>query len=255
MAPSAIPITSESLTAQGVQQTIQETAPSSLGKSNGFKSTNTPKLAELDASLCQFTPTTSPKTVPLPGSDERGSHKICTDHMLTVDWNATTGWQVPQIKEYGPISLMPTASCLHYATECFEGMKLYRGMDGKLRLFRPHLNAARMVTSATRIALPAFDPEELLKLILKLCAKDGNKWLPKSQPGQFLYLRPTMIANDPFLGVQKPKEAILYVLMACFPSMDSNPAGMKLLASKDNTFRAWPGGHGFAKVGANYGPT
>jgi branched-chain amino acid aminotransferase len=265
MAPSAIPVTtSESLTNNGALHTIQVTAPSSLGKSNGFTKANgvkptstngTSKLAELNASLCEFTPTTSPKSVPLPGSAEQSSHKTCTDHMLTVSWNVTTGWQAPQIKPYGPLALMPTASCLHYATECFEGMKLYRGYDGKLRLFRPRLNAARMVNSATRIALPAFDPEELLKLIVKLCARDGEKWLPKSRPGSFLYVRPTMIADDPFLGVQKPQEALLYVIIACFPHMDSNPAGMRLLASKDDTVRAWPGGFGFAKVGANYGPT
>jgi branched-chain amino acid aminotransferase len=262
MAPSAVPITTQSLANEGALHTIEETAPSSLGKTNGFtngngfKHTNgASKLAELNASLCEFTPTTSPRSVPLPGSDEQLAQKTCTDHMLTVSWTAATGWQTPQIKPYGPLSLMPTASCLHYATECFEGMKLYRGYDGKLRLFRPNLNAARMVNSATRIALPAFDPEELLKLIVKLCAKDGGKWLPKSHPGSFLYIRPTMIANDPALGVQKPKEALLYIILACFPHMDTNPAGMKLLASKDDMVRAWPGGFGFAKVGANYGPT
>jgi branched-chain amino acid aminotransferase len=263
MAPSAIPVTTESLTDNGAIHTIEETAPSSFGKSNVFSngnsvkptSTGTAKLAELNASLYEFTPTTSPKSVPLPGSAEQLAQKTCTDHMLTVSWTATTGWQTPHIKPYGPLTLMPTASCLHYATECFEGMKLYRGYDGKLRLFRPHLNAARMVNSATRIALPAFDPEELLKLVVKLCAKDGEKWLPKSHAGSFLYIRPTMIANDPTLGVQKPQEALLYVILACFPHMDAKPAGMKLLASKDDMVRAWPGGFGFAKVGANYGPT
>lgn len=151
---------------------------------------------------------------------------------------------------------MPTASCLHYATECFEGMKLYRGFDGKLRIFRPELNAARMKMSATRIALPDFEPAELLKLIAKLCAVDGRKWLdPLSRKGDFLYIRPTMIASDPALGVQRPKEALPYIILCCFPSMDTIQSGMRLLASRDDMVRAWPGGFGFAKVGANYGPT
>ena len=47
----------------------------------------------------------------------------------------TSGWGVPEVKPYGPLSIMPTASVLHYATECFEGMKAYRGYDGKLRVF------------------------------------------------------------------------------------------------------------------------
>ena len=127
-----------------------------------------------------------------------------------------------------------------------------------------------MLRSATRIALPAFDPKELQKLIETLVAVDGEKWLPKSRPGNFLYLRPTMIANDDHLGVQRPKAALLYIIACCFPSLDTrigNPAptangsdekektGLKLLASKEDTVRAWPGGFGFAKVGANYGPS
>lgn len=172
---------------------------------------------------------------------------------------------------------MPTASVLHYATECFEGMKIYRGFDTRLRLFRPDRNCRRMLSSATRIALPAFDPGELQKLIEDLVSVDGEKWLPRSRPGQFLYLRPTMIATAAALGVQKPKEALLYIIACCFPSLDDStgsvvlnpvqsgtsngvmpedkPPGLRLLASKDDMVRAWPGGFGDAKVGANYGPS
>ena len=172
---------------------------------------------------------------------------------------------------------MPTASVLHYATTCFEGMKLYRGHDGLLRLFRPRLNCKRMLDSSTRISLPAFDPEELLKLIKKLVSVDGEKWLPKNRPGTFLYLRPTMVGSGESLGVQVPKEAMLFIIALCFPSFDepasispppqltatagraettrpSRP-GMRLLASAESTIRAWPGGFGYAKVGANYGPS
>ena len=161
-------------------------------------------------------------------------------------------------------------------------MKLYRGYDGALRLFRPDRNCRRMLKSATRIALPAFEPDELQQLIEALVAVDGGKWLPKSRPGSFLYLRPTMIANSPYLGVQMPKEAMLFIIACCFPAFDgpsgtfSNTSlthstfangaaqstkaqiprpGMKLLASKDDMVRAWPGGFGYAKVGANYGPS
>jgi branched-chain amino acid aminotransferase len=112
-----------------------------------------------------------------------------------------------------------------------------------------------MLMSANRIALPSFPPTELLKLIVALCATDGAKWLPRDQPGSFLYIRPTMIASDPALGVQRPKEATLFVMLTCFPPMGGNPSGMKLLASKSDMVRAWPGGFGFAKVGANYGPS
>ena len=106
--------------------------------------------------------------------------------MITARWTVEAGWEAPELKPYGPFSIMPTASVLHYATECFEGLKLYRGYDGKLRLFRPWKNCERMRISAARIALPDFEPAELEKLIKALCALDGTKWLPKERPGSFL---------------------------------------------------------------------
>ena len=209
--------------------------------------------------------------------------------MLTCAWSADSGWAAPEIKPYGPLSLMPTASVLHYATECFEGMKAYRGHDGKLRLFRPERNCARMLRSATRIALPGFEPSQLQKLIEKLVGVDGGRWLPDDGPrckgrGQFLYLRPTMIATTDALGVQIPREALLFIIMVLFPPLDepdlapkpsavhkslasaangekkdpaktNTPNGMRLLASRHDMIRAWPGGFGNAKVGANYGPS
>lgn len=203
--------------------------------------------------------------------------------MITATWTSATGWSAPSLQPYGALSLMPTASVLHYATTCFEGLKFYRGHDLRLRLFRPDRNCARMLRSATRIALPAFDPAELRKLIIKLVAVDGPKWLPKSRPGTFLYLRPTMIATTAALGVQKPREALLFVVACCWPGFDAPPPaatllpapntgtptlngpatkpadphapGLKLLASTADSIRAWPGGFGNAKLGANYGPT
>lgn len=197
--------------------------------------------------------------------------------MITCNWNSQTGWQRPRLEPYGPLSLMPTASVLHYATECFEGMKLYRGYDGRLRLFRPSQNTRRMLRSAKRIALPSFDPDQLEMLIHRLSAVDGERWLPKCRPGTFLYIRPTMIATAASLAVQKPPEVLLYII-ACFfpplhelakgsispmmasptlsaPTEHAAPSGMKLLASRDDMVRAWPGGFGSAKIGANYGPS
>lgn len=62
-----------------------------------------------------------------------------------------------------------------YATQCFEGMKLYRGYDGKLRLFRPDLNAARLAMSSARVALPSFDTEEFVKLLKAFLKIDGPR--------------------------------------------------------------------------------
>ncbi|KAM0715612.1 hypothetical protein Q7P37_009110 [Cladosporium fusiforme] len=232
-------------------------------------------LAPLDASKMIVTPNTSPRDVPPMDSPEVMAQKTCTDHMVTAAWNETTGWAAPELKPYGPFSIMPSASVLHYATECFEGLKLYRGYDGRLRLFRVNKNCERMRRSCERIALPDFDAKELEKMIIALCARDGAKWLPKERAGGFLYIRPTMISTDPALGVQRPKEALLYVIIALFPDMSKSLAtpnappalegdaapkkkatsGLKLLASTEDTIRAWPGGFGYAKLGANYGPS
>lgn len=116
---------------------------------------------------------------------------------------------------------MPNASVLHYTTECFEGLKVYRAYDLTLRLFRRDCNTRRMLNSAIRKSLPAFNPDELHKLIEEFVAVDCEKWLPKSQPVIFLYLRPTMIATAAALGLQKPKEALLYIIACCFPSFDT----------------------------------
>ncbi|KAL8813357.1 MAG: hypothetical protein Q9200_000313 [Gallowayella weberi] len=228
-------------------------------------------IQELDASALVLTRTTHPKAIP--DASELETMNVTTDHMITCTWTSTTGWQTPQLIPYGPLSLLPTASVLHYATECFEGMKCYRGHDGLIRLFRPDQNCIRMRTSAARISLPDFDPKQLQQLIATLARVEGEKWLPKSEPGTFLYLRPTLIGTEPGLSLRGPKEALLYIVALRFPTMNgpqvvtsSDDAvsvenegaaaqGLKLLASSEDMVRAWPGGFGFAKVGANYGPS
>ncbi|KAF2161638.1 hypothetical protein M409DRAFT_28032 [Zasmidium cellare ATCC 36951] len=268
MAPAAI-------TPESSGTTTPTTQSASALTQAGIKHALPETHAPLDASKITHTYTTTPRAVPAPDSDETKSQKTCTDHMVTARWTIESGWETPELKPYGPLSIMPSASVLHYATECFEGLKLYRGYDGKLRLFRVRKNCERMLRSARRIALPDFEPSELEKMIVALCATDGEKWLPKERAGHFLYIRPTFIGTDAALGVQRPREALLYVIIACFPdmtkSLPSPPAlngsaangaaekkassGLKLLASNEDTIRAWPGGFGYAKLGANYGPS
>lgn len=225
---------------------------------NGLTNGHTPLAAvlnELDADKLTYHYTKSPRAVPDEAVACAGTETICTDHMVIATWSATAGWSAPELRPYGPISLMPTASVLHYATECFEGLKAYRGYDGKLRLFRPDCNARRMQVSAVRISLPSFPPQELERLLLALVALDGPKWLPKDRPGSSLYLRPALIGTQPALGVQTPKEAMLFITASFMPKMDEPAGGMRLHTSPEDMIRAWVGGFGFAKVGANYGPS
>lgn len=99
--------------------------------------------------------------------------------MITVEWSSKSGWKVPRIVPFGSIALSPAANVLHYSSTCFEGMKAYRGIDGKIRLFRPRMNMARFNRSAARIGLPIADEDELLKIIWELVKIDQH-WAPKS---------------------------------------------------------------------------
>lgn len=263
MAPTATPVTGHTgeqdlnLTAAAVDHRLVENDTPS-GASNGTANGNgvaQRNVQELDASKLSYTFTKEPRDVPPLGVDSIDGSTVTTDHMITARWTAKAGWEAPELKPYGPLSLMPTASVLHYATECFEGLKAYRGYDGQLRLFRPDCNAQRMLTSSVRISLPSFPPTELEKLLVALMAVDGAKWLPRDRPGSFLYIRPTMIGTQSQLGVQAPSEALLYIIVTFMPVLDQPPGGMRLHTSPDDMVRAWVGGFGYAKVGANYGPS
>jgi branched-chain amino acid aminotransferase len=121
-----------------------------------------------------------------------------------------------------------------------------------------------MADSATRISMPAPDPEQLLELIKALCRLEGSRWLPSdTSRGKHLYVRPTLIAVDADLECKVPREVLLYVVITYWPSPPEStptsgawkrPKGLKLWASPEESIRAWPGGSGNKKVAANYAP-
>ncbi|XP_030006021.1 branched-chain-amino-acid aminotransferase, cytosolic isoform X1 [Sphaeramia orbicularis] len=172
-----------------------------------------------------------------------------TDHMLTIEWSSTEGWKAPLIKPFGNLSLHPACSSLHYAIQVFEGLKVYRGDDNKLRLFRPMLNMNRMASSAKKACLPAFDQPEFLECIRRLVEIDQD-WVPHSYNAS-LYIRPTFISTEQSLGVKKPCRALLYVIM-CLAGTYFNTNAASLWADP-KYIRAWKGGTGDCKMGGNYG--
>ena len=125
-------------------------------------------------------------------------------------------------------------------------MKAYRGLDGKLRLFRPWLNCSRLKMSNERVCLPTFDPDELLQLISAFLRVEGRRWLPDA--GSDFYLRPFIVGTGSSLGIQSPAEALLHLIAVLFPQRRGPPTGSKLIASSGDQIRAWPGGFGYAKV-------
>lgn len=253
MPPSATDSADTNLTASAIHR--KELAAPAIHQNGHVLPAAAGTQQPLDASRLIYNLTSSTRPVPDEATANAAPETVATDHMAIANWSEAAGWSAPEIKPYGPLSLMPTASCLHYATECFEGLKAYRGFDGRLRLFRPDRNARRMHMSAGRISLPLFEPEELEKLMIALLAVDGPRWLPRERPGAYLYLRPTLIGTQSQLGVQTPKEAMLYIIITFMPHLDKPAGGMRLHTSPEDMVRAWVGGFGYAKVGANYGPS
>ncbi|XP_050732142.1 branched-chain-amino-acid aminotransferase, cytosolic-like [Eriocheir sinensis] len=173
--------------------------------------------------------------------------------MLKIYYTRDSGWGAPRITPLQDLRLHPAAKVLHYSVELFEGMKAFRGVDDEIRLFRPGMNMARMNRTAARSALPTFDSEELITLLKKLVNVD-QEWVPHTESSS-LYIRPTLIGTEPTLGVVRPAEALLFVILSPVgPYFASGFKPVSLLA--DPRFvRAWPGGVGEMKMGANYGPT
>lgn len=179
--------------------------------------------------------------------------RVFSDHMLCVEWTDGRGWGVPRIQPLQALSLHPAAQTLQYGAQCFEGMKAYAGPDGRPRLFRPELNTARLLRSAVRLALPSFDCAELQACLAALLRVEAD-WVPRL-PGFSLYLRPTLVATTPFLGVGPPQHATLFVVLSpCGPYVTGPPQAVRLYL-EEGVVRAAPGGVGSYKVGGNYAPT
>lgn len=214
-----------------------------------------PRLAvsTLDAAKLEITRCATNATPPANDALVGQWGRIFSPHMLTVDWTVENGWATPVIEPHTDLRLSPAAMALHYALQCFEGMKAYRGEDDQIRLFRPELNATRMTSSLERLAMPTFDQAQFVELLKRFVAVE-SAWVPRGE-GHSMYLRPTCIATDPFLGVGVPRRAKLFVVAS--PVGPYFPDGFKpitVVADAANV-RAWPGGAGDTKVGGNYAPT
>lgn len=180
--------------------------------------------------------------------------KYFTDHMIEADWEAGKGWDKPKIVPLHNLSIPFSNATLHYAIECFEGMKAYSAPNGKdALLFRPLDNMKRFKRSCARLALPEIDPIEATKSIAKLVEID-QRFLPKEK-GYSLYIRPTMIAMDESLGVHPPHHAKFFTILSPVgPYFKSGFKPVSLIVDP-RFIRAFPGGTGGEKLGANYGPT
>jgi branched-chain amino acid aminotransferase len=198
----------------------------------------------------RVTRTTAPKA--RPDTSQLGFGKYFSDHMVTMEWS-NDSWQAPQVVPYGPLQLDPAAGALHYGQASFEGLKAFRGADDVVRLFRADANARRMASGAPRLCMPPPDPEVAEELFHLLVATDRD-WVP-SPAGTALYLRPTLIATEGFLGVRPSQTYLFYVFASPVGAYYSTANGglepVKIKVELKMT-RAAPGGIGAAKAAANY---
>lgn len=185
-----------------------------------------------------------------PDSSKLVFGKNMTDHMFIVDYNEGQGWHDPRIVPYGPLQIDPASKVLHYAEEIFEGLKAYRTAGGKIQLFRPKDNIARMNKSAERLCLPQIPEELALAGITKLVEVEQD-WVPHEE-GTSLYIRPFMIGLDAALGVHSSHH-VQFIVVVC-PVGAYYPEGLapvKIYVESEDV-RAVKGGTGMAKTGGNY---
>ncbi len=179
-----------------------------------------------------------------------GFGQIYTDHMFVMDYSAEKGWYDPRIVPYAPIELDPATMVFHYGQAVFEGLKAYMTEDGKVRLFRPEKNFARLNVSNDRLSIPPID-ENLCLEALKQLVELEKDWIPK-QEGASLYIRPFIIATDVSLGV-RPSDTYKFFII-CSPSGLYYEEGLEpvKIYVEDKYVRAVRGGMGFTKAAGNY---
>ena len=198
----------------------------------------------------QLTITKADQLQTKPDDAKLGFGSIFTDHMFNMDYNPQDGWHNPRIEPYASIDMDPATMVLHYGQAVFEGLKAFRTESGAIQLFRPKDNFKRMNNSSRLMCIPDIDEAFALDALKQLLVIEKN-WVP-SAPETSLYIRPTIIAMDPFLGVRASDTYRFFIILSpvgAYYAEGFNP--VKIWVSK-NHVRAVRGGVGEAKTPGNY---
>jgi len=173
--------------------------------------------------------------------------KVFSDHMFEMDFE-NGSWKTGKIVPFGPISMHPAMSAIHYGQSIFEGLKAYRFVNDQVVIFRPEMNAARFVNSANRMCMPPVPEDIFVEAIRKLVELDKN-WV-SGKEGYSLYIRPFLFATDPLVGI-KPAETYKFMIITSPVGMYySEPVKVKI---EEYYARASKGGVGRVKAAGNYG--
>jgi branched-chain amino acid aminotransferase len=198
----------------------------------------------------EMTVTEAEKLKEKPDQSKLGFGTIFSDHMFCMDYTPDKGWHAFRVEPYAPMALEPSTMFLHYAQGAFEGLKAYRTDSGNIQLFRPQENFKRLNRSCRRMCIPEIDEDFALDVLKKLLAIEKD-WVP-GQPETSLYIRPTIIAMDPYIGVRASYTYRFFIILspvgAYYPE-GFNP--VKIQVTSDYV-RAVRGGVGEAKTPGNY---
>lgn len=195
----------------------------------------------------KITKTKTPKDKP---TGALGFGKIFTDHMFVMDYTEGKGWHDARIVPFENFSFSPACMVFHYGQEMFEGLKAYKGKDGKVFLFRPDMNAKRTNNTNDRLCIPNLPEEDFVQAV-KAVVKVDEDWVP-TDAGTSLYIRPFIIATDEFLGVSPSKTYKFIIILSpsgAYYASGLQPVGIWI---EDDYVRAVKGGIGYAKTGGNY---
>ena len=191
--------------------------------------------------------TSHPKNPPT--GKKLGFGQFFTDHMFMMDYQKEKGWHQARIVPYGPITFDPAAAVFHYGQAMFEGLKAFRGSDGKIRLFRPDMHSQRMAQNAPRLCMPGVPAELFLQAVKTLVSLDRD-WVPKEK-GSSLYIRPTLVGMEPFLGVREAHKYLFFIILSPSGAYYDEIKPLDIWV-EDHYIRTAPGGLGEVKAGANY---
>lgn len=175
-----------------------------------------------------------------------GFSAVFSDHMFAAEYQ-DGHWNQGVIRPYGPITIAPSISALHYGVSVFEGLKAHKSVEGTPLLFRPRDNARRFQRSAVRLAMPVV-PEDLFLEALRELVRVDMAWIPPAEVGA-LYVRPLLFSIDPSIRV-KPTDRCQFLILT-FPFGAYFSAPVDVLVT-ERYARAFPGGTGDIKPAGNY---
>ncbi len=179
-----------------------------------------------------------------------GFGKIFTDHMLTMKYDIENGWHDMKIEPFADFTFSPASLVLHYGQEAFEGLKAYKNEKGEVTLFRPWENFKRMNSTCRRICMPEINEEQVLEALYELVRLESD-WIPVSE-GTSLYIRPTIIATDPYLGVRPSDTYLFYIILSPVGAYYSSGLKPVNIYVENEYIRSVKGGTGSVKTGGNY---